>query len=154
MPYKVEIYTKQFFSDGKFQNNKEEKWFYDEHELAARDEAFIFLGSFKPKSNLEIEMILYYGVDRNYTIAICSTFIYSKEELAEEGIVDEEDCWLSFNYENLHLEYESYLENRYDTGGVPLILTDESILYYDNENDEEIVMSPVVLSANKHLLNR
>jgi hypothetical protein len=153
MPYKVEIYTKQFFIDGKFQNNTEEKWFYDEHELSARNEAFIYLGSFKPKSNLEIEIILYYSEDRNYTIAICSTFIYSKEELAEEGIDDDEDCWLSFNFENLHLEYESYLKNGYDTGGEPHILTDESILNYDNENDEEIEMFPVVLSANKHLFN-
>lgn len=153
MPYKVEIYTKQFFSDGKFQNNKEEKWFYDDYELAARNEAFIFLGSFKPKSNLEIEMIVFYGEDANYTFEICRTFIYSKEEFAADGIFDEEDCRLSFNIENLHLEYESYLYNRYDTGGEPLILTDETILYYDNENDEEIEMSPVVLSANKHLLN-
>lgn len=153
MPYKVEINTKQFFPGGKFQNNIEEKWFYDDHELAARDEAFIFLESFKPKSNLEIEMILFYGEDRNYTIAICSTFIYSKEELAEEGIVDEEDCWLSFNFENLHLEYESYLRNGYDTGGEPLILSDKTITVYDDENGEEIELSPVILSANKHLFN-
>lgn len=153
MPYKVEIYTKQFFPDGKFQNTTEEKWFYDNHELAARDEAYIYLASFKPKSNIVSELILYYSEDGNYTIDISSNFIYSKEELAEEGIVDAEDCWLSFNFENLHLEYESYLENGYDTGGEPLILTDESILYYDNENDKEIEMSPVILSANKNLFN-
>jgi hypothetical protein len=60
---------------------------------------------------------------------------------------------LLFNFENLHLEYESYIENGYDTGGKPLILSDKTILYYDNENDEEIEISPVVLSANKRLFN-
>lgn len=152
MSYNVEIYTRQFFSDGTFQNNTEEKWFDDAHELTARNEAFIYLGSLKSKSDLEIEMILCYSEDGNYKIDICSTFIYSKEELAEEGILDE-DCYLSFNFENLHLEYESYLRNKYDTGGEPIVLTNETITLYDDENDEEIELSPVILSANKHLFN-
>jgi hypothetical protein len=154
MPYKVEIYTKQIFPDGRFQNNTEEKWFDDAHELAARNDAFLFMSSFKPQSNTEIELMLYFSEDGYYTADICSTIIHSKEDLAENGLFDEDNYegnYLRFNFENLHLEYESYLSNKYDAGGEPIVITEETITIYDDENGEEIELSPVILSANRQL---
>lgn len=147
MPYKIEIHSTQFFSDGKFLNHSEDKWFENDHELTARNEAFSFLLSFPLKESFRYNIDLFFCYDGDCLDKLCSVTFHPIEEYSKEEI-ENRDFYFEFDVENLHDEYENYLYTNYDTGGEPLTL--DKYLILDSDDNE---ISPIVLAVNKKYLD-
>jgi|GEM_PF-5916223 hypothetical protein len=153
MPYKVEIFTKQIFPDGKFFNDSEVLYFSNGHELTANREAYDFIFSHGPKPKTEIELSLFFGEDGYENLLLCSLILHPLEDYSKNEL-NSRDFYYCFEIENLHLELQDYRQNSFDIGGSPLILKDEKIFIYNSGEGTDIEVTPQILSVYRDLIGR
>ena len=148
MFYKVEVSSTKTFPNGDIFNNSEEELFDEDEPLSTRKAAFDYLLSLSPISNTTSNITLFIGYDHGVYDDLCSVCLWPLEEYSAKEL-SERDFHLDFNIDNLHNERATYEEEKYYTGGIPIILDGYDAFEYNDDTDEEVEVPAKVLAANK-----